>query len=78
MRDPSFVKDCVITIMSDDYETFDTVLVQTKKLAQARGVSVSEQEVAEALQAAIVDGFAEAYVLSSEEPYSQKVKYSVD
>jgi hypothetical protein len=78
MRDPAFVRDCVITIISDDYETFETILVQTKRLAESRGILVNDQEVADALQEAIVEGLAEAYVLSPHEPHSQKITYSAE
>jgi len=71
-----FLTDCVITIISDDYESFEIILEQTRRLAASRGMNVTEAEVAEALKDVISDGFAEAYLLSPHPPHSTKVEYS--
>jgi len=77
MRDESnFLKDCVITIVADDYEFFEMVLKETKRLAASRRVRTSEDEVAEALQDAIADGFVRAYSLSPSPPHSTRVEYA--
>jgi hypothetical protein len=34
--EPDFLKDCVITEVSDDYENFEMVLKRTKHLAASR------------------------------------------
>jgi hypothetical protein len=68
--------DCVITIVSDDYESFEIILEQTRRLTDSRGLNVTEAEVAEALGRAISDGLAEAYFLSPHPPHSTKVEYS--
>jgi hypothetical protein len=74
----SFIKDCVITIISDDYENFQIILEQAKRLGALRKIDVRESEVAEALQQAIAEGYAEAYELSPKPPHSTKVEYKPD
>lgn len=74
----SFIKDCVITIISDDYENFQIILDQAKRLGALRKIDVREREVAEALQQAIAGGYAEAYELSPKPPHSTKVEYKPD
>lgn len=76
--EPDFLKDCVITVVSDDYESFEMVLKWTKRLAASRGIKVSETKVAEALQRAIAEGFVNAYILSPDPPHSTKVEYRAD
>jgi hypothetical protein len=71
-----FLTDCVITIISDDYESFEIILEQTRRLAVSRGLNVTEAEVAEALRHAISEGFAKAHLLSPHPPHSTRVEYS--
>ena len=59
-----FLTDCVIRIMSDDYESFEIIFEQTNRLAGLKGINVTEADVTKALERAIAGGFAEAYVLS--------------
>ena len=68
----SFLRDCVITIASDDYENFELIFEQTKQLVKI----TNEAEVAEALRSLIDDGLLEAYELSAQPAYSKKVGYS--
>jgi hypothetical protein len=74
----NFLVDCVISAVSDDYESFEIIFDQTSRLAGLKGVDVTEAEVAKALERAIAEGLTEAYVLSPQEPHSQKVRYSVE
>ena len=74
----TFIKDCVITIMSDDYENVQRISEQTKRLAALQNIDVHEREIAEAIQRAISEGLAEAYVLSPRPPHSTKVEYKPD
>jgi hypothetical protein len=74
----NFLMDCVISIVSDDYENFEIIFEQTSRLARLKGVNVTEAEVAKALERAIAEGLTEAYMLSPQEPHSQKVGYSVE
>jgi hypothetical protein len=74
----SFVRDCVITTVSDDFEDFKIVFRETKRMAASRKLKVSKEDVAEAIRRLIAEGYAEAYVLSTRSPHSRKVKYTRD
>jgi hypothetical protein len=76
MDQVSFLRDCVITVTSDDYEEFDLIFEQTERVASARGMSGNEEEVAGALRSVIADGFVDAYILSPHRPYSTKVEFT--
>jgi hypothetical protein len=76
MDQVSFLRDCVITVASDDYENFNLIFEQTERVALARGMSVNEDEVANALRSVIADGFVDAYVLSPHRPHSTKVEFA--
>jgi len=41
-----FIKDCIITIVSDDYESFEIIMKDIKPLMDAKGMEASEAEVA--------------------------------
>lgn len=71
-----FLTDCVVTIVSDDYESFETILEQTRKLAAVHGIEIGESEVAAAVRRATVAGLIQTYILSTREPFSTKVPYS--
>lgn len=76
MRDrSSFIKDCVIAIISDDYENFQIIFDQTRRIGALRKMDVAETEVAEALRKAITEGYAAAYVLSPQPPHATEVEY---
>src|ERR1700730_1686115 len=77
MRDrEKFLTDCVVSVISDDYESFEIILEETRRLAASEGLNFTEAEVAETLRRVISDGFAEAYLLSPHPPHSTKVEYS--
>ena len=70
--------DLVLEAMANDYESFDCILDQVSPWATGRGVSVTRREVAEAVERAILDGCAQAYLLSPQPPHSQPVAFSSD
>ena len=74
----SFLMDCVISIVSDDYESFEIIFEQISRLAVLKGFNVTVAEVTEALEHTMVAGLTEAYVLSPQEPHPKKVSYSAD
>jgi hypothetical protein len=76
MDQVSFLRDCVIAVTSDDHESFDLIFEQTERVASARGMSVNEDDVANALRSVIADGFVDAYVLSPHGPHSTKVEFT--
>jgi hypothetical protein len=71
-----FLTDCVISVISDDYESFEIILEETRRLGACKGLNFTEGEVAETLRRVISTGFAEAYLLSPHPPHSTKVEYS--
>ena len=72
----NFLMECIISVASDDYESFAIIFEQTSRLGMQKGIYVTEAEVARAIERAIAGGFAQAYVLSPHEPHSVKVEYS--
>jgi hypothetical protein len=62
--------------MSDDYENFQIIFDQTRRIGALRNIDIAETEVAEALQEAITEGYVAAYVLSPQPPHSTEVQYS--
>jgi hypothetical protein len=79
MRDKdAFLKDCVITIASDDYENFELIFDDAKRIASSKGMSVDAEEVAAALRMAVDEGLLEAFDLSPNPPHPTKVEYSAD
>jgi len=70
-----FIKDYIITIVSDDYESFEIIMKDIKPLMDAKGMEASEAEVAAALATVITEGFVDAYSLSTRQPYAVKVAY---
>ena len=71
----AFIKDCIVSILSDDYESFEIIMKGIKPLTDARGMAANEAQVAAVLATVIVDGFVDAYVLSARQPYAVKVAY---
>lgn len=77
MKNPNqIVKECVIRAVSDDYEEFQRVLTDVTAWAAERGIVVDRGGVLSALEDAIAEGYARAYVLSGTAPYSTPVQYS--
>lgn len=73
-----FVKDCVITIVADDYENFDLILKWAKRLGNLRGFHVSKAQVVEGLKNAINERYVSAYDLPLRFNPSVPVKLTVD
>jgi hypothetical protein len=71
----AFIKDCIITIVSDDYESFEIIMKNIKPLMDAKAMAASEAEVAAVLATSIAEGFVGAYSLSGMQPYAVKVAY---
>ncbi len=71
-----FIKECVIRAVSDDYEEFERVLAEVTGWAAECGVVIDRRGVQSALEEAIAEGYARAYVLSGTPPFSTPVEYS--
>jgi hypothetical protein len=74
----NFLKDCVVSAASDDYEDFAMIMKDTESIASSRGLTIDAQEVADAVKRAIEEGLLEAFVLSATAPHSIKVEYRAD
>src|SRR5437879_2007726 len=72
------IKDSVRRAMADDYESFELILegVNNPEWVGIENVHPTPDEVTSALVELIKDGDAQAYVLSSQEPYATKVEFS--
>jgi hypothetical protein len=70
------LKEYVVRAISDDYEEFERVLADVTGWAVERGIAVDRQRILKALEDAISEGYAQAYVLSTKPPYSTPVEYS--
>jgi hypothetical protein len=65
--------------ISDDYENFAKVLTDVASWTKERGVKANSESILSALEALISDGYAQAYILSSDPPGNAKaVSYSRD
>jgi hypothetical protein len=71
----AFIKDCIISIVSDDYESFEIIMKDIKPLMDAKGMAANEAEVAAVLATVIVEDFVDAFTLSTRQPYAVKVAY---
>jgi hypothetical protein len=74
------IKDSVRRAMADDYESFELIseMVNDPERDGIEGVRPTPNQVTSALAELIKDGDAQAYVLSSQEPYATKVEFSQD
>jgi hypothetical protein len=68
----------VLEAMSNDYESFQCILQQVTKWSDEKTLPARRQEVLEALQRVIRQGYALPYLLSPQKPYSQAVEFSPD
>ena len=71
-----FIKDCIITIVSDDYESSEIIMKEIKPLMATKGMEASAAEVAAALATVIAEGYADAYQLSAMQPKAAKAVYN--
>jgi hypothetical protein len=56
MSEKQFIKDCVVTIVADDYENIALILKWARRLARLRSVPVSQAQVIAGLEDAIKEG----------------------
>jgi hypothetical protein len=72
----ALLKDCIVAAVSDDYETFETIVTDVARLPKRKPFEISQTQVAEALRNAIAEGLVDAYVLSPTPPHSTRVEYT--
>ena len=71
----AFIRDCIISIVSDDYESFEIIMKDIKPLMDAKGKAANVAEVAAVLATVIVEGFVDAYELSTHQPHATKIAF---
>ncbi len=79
------ILELVLNEIADDYENLDTIMEYINRRDPSldpanwealRAIPVSRPEVISALTELVREGFAQAYILQSHEPYSRPVKLS--
>ena len=68
----------IVESASNDFESFQCILDQVMTWSEQKGIRPSRQEVLEALQRVIRDGYALPYRLSPQEPHFQIEEFSSD
>lgn len=76
MNDTPMLHELVLEAMANDYESFECIIEQVTIFARNRGRTFTRQETAEALEWAIDEGYAQAYLLSSHPPYFTQIAFS--
>ena len=72
------LQEFVLESLANDYESFVCVVEQVMKGEAEKELVVSRGEVARALEQTIREGYAQAYLLSAQAPYSLAVEFSSD
>ena len=70
------IDEFVVEAVANDYENFECVVQQVTKWSARIGLRTTRQELIDALERAIGNGYALAYSLSPQEPHSQVVEFS--
>jgi len=70
-----FIEDCVINIVADDYESFDYIWRQARKLALTRNLMLTKAQIVDALKHSISEGYVGVWELSPRAP-ARQVPYS--
>ena len=61
-----WLKESAMRAIADDYEDFNMVCAEVSKWAKQRSLIVQRQEIAKALQRVIDEGYADAFMYSTE------------
>jgi hypothetical protein len=72
------LEEFVVEAIANLLEDFEGIFEQVSTWANEEGVSVTRDEVVQAIGGAITKGYAQAYLLSEKPPYSQAVEFSPD
>ncbi len=64
--------------IADDYEDFDRILDEVTGWAGSRGLRLTRNEVADALERAVITGRAQAYALSTVPPHATPVSFTTE
>jgi len=69
-----FLRYFVLSEISDDYENIDQVIFPAvTRIGRDHGFDVERSDIIEALKALVAHGLADAYILSSREPFSVRL-----
>jgi hypothetical protein len=58
------LQNLVLNAFADDFEDFEMIIHEVTQWAAEKGLTFSQDEIAEALEQSIRSGYAKAYVLS--------------
>jgi hypothetical protein len=72
----SKLRGFVLEAVSNDYENLETILKQVQPWALEEGSSISRSQVIDAIEWAINEGYAEAYLLFPVEPHVKEAAFS--
>src|SRR5713226_8176853 len=71
------IRNFVLRAIADDYEDFEMVFSEATKWASEDGrIRVTREEVIRGLEKLIEEGYAKAYLLSSQPPHAKPVPFS--
>ncbi len=73
------IRNFVLRAIADDYEDFEMVFSEATKWASEDGrIRVTREEVIRGLEKLIEEGYAKAYLLSSQPPHAKPVPFSAE
>jgi hypothetical protein len=72
------LQEFILEAISNDYENFHGILEQVLNWSVDSGLVPSRSDVIEVLGRAIHDGYAQAFLLSTQAPHVQPVAFSLD
>src|SRR6266571_6463452 len=67
---------CVMSSIADDYEDLEIVLKDASRWEAESGTPLDRLKVVETLTELIKEGYAEAYILSADQPKIKRIEYS--
>jgi hypothetical protein len=68
------VKQFVLSEISDDYENVDQrIFPKVAAIGRRHGFNIERSDIVDSLITLVADGLAEAYILSSREPFSTRL-----
>jgi len=66
----------VLEAIANGYESFECVVEQVTRWGRVRDRAFTHEEIAKALESAIGEGYAQAYLLSPQPPHTKQVAFS--
>jgi len=73
------IRNYVLSAIANDYEEFEMVFGEVAKWAEEDGkIGVAREEIIGELERLINEGYAQAYLLSPQDPHAEPVTFSAD